>query len=604
MGFQNKMLLTFSAFVIVLVVVLGVFFYQHSSKEFEKNAYSNLIVLSDKMSQQLDNQVRPMDFISTELLSDDRIISALTSLAVIDRTKLKNIYYITEARQSIYGKIMTYSIDKNFYRVSFMNKMGDFLTSNFRVASPSEGMSNKIDSLSWKMDADAGLGRMVLTVPYNDPWAASNGIRVFGVVRAIQWPQKGIGYVEVQNSYGILQKIFDISKENGTRVLAFTSGGELFYSSKATDKELIDYYKKLSDKVQGTAKQIRNSVTRSDEIVVGATSSYTGVKIIIAQDKAIFMKPLVFNIRTTVLLCAIIILFSFAYIYIFSIQLTKPIRMLKEKIENTELENLPENDDFISTNNEIEALNNSFQHLRERLNIAIAREIKSQGLQLLASFDSLQAQVNPHFIYNILNVLSNKGVENGDEEICEICDSIAAMLRYSTSTQKRAATIKQELEHVGNYLLLMKKRYEHKLEFEIDVDKTIYDEEIPKIVLQQIAENSVNHGFDSGQKLVRIEIKGYIDNNWWFIEISDNGQGFEQEVLEKLQKRMKVLKRDLQNGDDSGFEIGGMGLLNTYGRLAMFYEDKFYFKIQNLDLSGARITIGAELGEKGVGINV
>jgi len=62
-------------------------------------------------------------------------------------------------------------------------------------------------------------------------------------------------------------------------------------------------------------------------------------------------------------------------------------------------------------------------------------------LQMKANFDSLQAQVNPHFIYNILTVLSNKGIENNDEEICDICESVASMLRYSTSTLKPSATI-------------------------------------------------------------------------------------------------------------------------------------------------------------------
>jgi two-component system sensor histidine kinase YesM len=599
MGFQNKLLVTYSIIVIALVVTLGVFFYKQSSNEFEKNAYSNLTVLSDKMSQQLDNLVHPMDFITTELLSDDKIISALTSLATINRNIPINMSYIIEARQNIYLKLQTYSIDRNFYRVSFFNKMGDFLTSNFRIASENDGRNDMINKLNWIKKADDAKGKIVLVEPYNDPWVSSNGAKVFGLVRSVQWPRNGIGYVEVQNLYSKIQKIFEFPKDSGTRVLAVTSTGQVFYNSGITDPKLVKYYIQLTNKVQGTARQIRNEITRNDEIAVGATSAYTGIKIIIAQDKSVFMKPLVYDVKTTLLLGLIVIVLSFAYIYIFSRQLTKPIRKLKETIESTELKTLPDNIDITSTNNEIEALNRSFQHLFERLNVAVDREIKSQGLQLRASFDSLQAQVNPHFIYNILNVLSNKGIENGDEEICEICDSIAGMLRYSTSTQKRSATIKDEIEHVGNYLLLMKKRYEHKLEFEIEVDPNLFNEEIPKIVFQQITENSISHGFESGQKFVRVELKGYVKDDWWFVEISDNGMGFNENMLQKLRNRMRDLKGNLKSGgDNSGLQIGGMGLLNTYGRLALFYGDRFSFNIENLAAGGARVTIGSLRGLK------
>ena len=216
-----------------------------------------------------------------------------------------------------------------------------------------------------------------------------------------------------------------------------------------------------------------------------------------------------------------------------------------------------------------------------------------------ASFDSLQAQVNPHFIYNILNVLSNRGLIDGDDEICEICDSIASMLRYSTSTLKRTATIKEELEHVRNYLLLMKKRFEHRLKFNIDTDPEIYGETIPKIVLQQIVENSINHGFESLQTTMEIGIRGYMSDGWWFIEIMDNGQGFEPHILDELRTRMESIREDISSTEPyTGFAIGGMGLLNTYARMLLIYNRQFEFMLDNVDGGGARVTIGGVLGQK------
>lgn len=138
MRFQTKLTLTYSIFIIFLVIILGGLFYKYSTEAFEKNAYSNIEIIASKMSQQFENLINPMDFKTTELLSDENFVSSLTSLATIDRDDPKNQIYISEARQSIKQKLITYSIDKNFYRVSFFNNKGDFLTSNYRMQTNNE----------------------------------------------------------------------------------------------------------------------------------------------------------------------------------------------------------------------------------------------------------------------------------------------------------------------------------------------------------------------------------------------------------------------------------------------------------------------------------
>lgn len=591
-----KLLLTYYIFIIFLVIVLGGIFYKHSTSVFEANAYSNISVISDKMSQQLENLIHPMDFKTTELLSDQSFISSLTSLATVERNDLKNLVYINDARQTIYGKLLTYSIDKNFYRVSVFNNKGDFLSGNFRTQNISSNLLDVINYLSWKREADNAKGKMILLPPYIDPWTFQ-GIKVFGVARSVQWPSPGMGYIEIQKPYSELQKIFEVPDSTSTKVVAVTNSGEVFYSGNIEDKNLIKYYASLAATMDKSVSAKKNDITGKDEIVVGASSDYTGIKIILTQDKTALFKPLFFTAQTTFMFGVLIIIVSFIYIYILSKQLSKPLKLLKEKMENTKLNNLPDEIVFESSHNEIEALNNSFQSLRERLNEAVRREMKAQSLQMRANFDSLQAQVNPHFIFNILNVLSNKGIENGDDEICEICEGIAAMLRYSTSTLSSEATIEEELNHVSNYLMLMKKRYEHRLEFNIDVDKAIYKEPIPKIVLQQIVENSVNHGFEKGQKIVRIDIIGYVLDGWWYIEFMDNGGGFETEVLNELSKRMECMRSEIIKGESKiRLAIGGMGLINTFGRLVLFYNNNFILSLKNADLGGAQVVLGSSMG--------
>ncbi len=593
MSFQTRLFLTYFLLIIMLVAILSFSFYTYTSGVFESNAYTNLKVITDKMSQQLDNILRPMDLMSTYLLCTDRFVSSMTSLETIDRNTAQNQIYINDARRIIYSNVLNYTTDKNFYRVSFFNKKGDFLTSSFKIQSVTGNIDGLINSLDWTEQADRAEGRAAVIAPYEDPWAINKKSRVFGLVRCVQGPKGGMGYIEIQQLYSGLEKIFSIPGDESIKVLAITGNGDIFFGDKPENKALASFYTEFAAKARNTVSIQQTQFTGRDEIIASVKSDYSGIRIILVQDRAALLKPLLYIANLTIVISLMILFVSLGYIYIFSRQLAKPVRQLREKMEGTELENLPDKIVFESSNNEFKALNKSFQRLRVRLNEAVSREIKAHSLQIQANFDSLQAQVNPHFIYNILNVLSNRGLANSDEEICEICDGIASMLRYSTNTLKRTAAIREELEHVSNYLLLMKKRFEHKLDFTIDVASDIYEETIPKIVLQQIVENSINHGFVSFQGKMEIGIRGYQSEGWWFIEIIDNGQGFDAEVLDNLKNRMACIKKEITgNEQNTCFNIGGMGLLNTYARMLLFFNGQFEFILGNNGAGGAKVTIG------------
>lgn len=593
MNFRKKILLSYTIFIIIIVAILGGVFLKHREKTLEDSEYKSLKGIANQMSQQLENKIYPMDFITVQVLSDSRFISAMTTLTTINREEHSNQSYIDEAKRVISSMLLTYSIDKNFYSVNIFNIKGDFITSNLKNQHTTGDLKKKINQWRWRKHADDARGRMVILPSYSDPWTSSHP-KVFSVARAVQWPNRNMGYIEVQQSYDEFEEIFYIPNEENIKIIAKTNQGEIFFYDNLVKNEELDYYANLEVPINKTI--IENPVTKKDEILASTYSDYTGITIILSQDKKSLLEPLLFPAKSIMIISIIIIIVCFIYISIVSKKLVEPIRQLKEKMEEMELQNLPEKIIIESSNDEIKALNNSFQHLRQRLDESIKRELKYQELQMKANFDSLQAQVNPHFIYNILTVLSNKGIENNDEEICDICESVASMLRYSTSTLKPSATIEEEIEHVRNYLVLMKKRYEHRLEFEIDIAKSIYKQPIPKIVLQQIVENSVNHGFKNGQKVVKIQIKGYLLNGWWYIDFIDNGLGFEEHILSELKIKMELMRKEIMEGaNKTGLAIGGMGIINTFARLLLFYNNEFDFKIKNLECGGAQATIGSTM---------
>lgn len=214
-------------------------------------------------------------------------------------------------------------------------------------------------------------------------------------------------------------------------------------------------------------------------------------------------------------------------------------------------------------------------------------------LQLQSQFDLLQAQVNPHFIYNVLNVISNRGLENDDEVVCDMCSDLAGMLRYSTNTREKYATVREEVQYLEMYLGLLKYRYAHKLQYQIQIDEKTEDKKLPKIVLQQLVENSISHGYLISTDIIKIDITAYENPAGWFITVCDNGSGIDEQTLQEIRESFKEMRHMLnKDREHVEMEIGGMGLKNTYARLYLLYADSLVFRIEPGSAQGTCVTIG------------
>ena len=285
-------------------------------------------------------------------------------------------------------------------------------------------------------------------------------------------------------------------------------------------------------------------------------------------------------------------------IVIFSDIVTRPLHRLRNVMERTNLENYREQVDIKTSDDEIEALVCSYQRMIERLQEAMDREKRNSLLQLQAQFDTLQAQINPHFIYNVLNIISARGMSDDDESICEMCGSLAAMLRYSTNNQERYARIGEELVYLKQYFYLLKARYGEKLSFAVEVEDKVQAQIIPKMTLQQVVENSITHGFADSFERMHISIRGEMTGETgWRLVIRDNGAGFPPEKLAQVREQIARVRGDiLHNANSIELKIGGMGLINVYARLFILYKDTLFFEIESAPQGehGAVATIGVK----------
>ena len=221
-------------------------------------------------------------------------------------------------------------------------------------------------------------------------------------------------------------------------------------------------------------------------------------------------------------------------------------------------------------------------HLRE----AASAEMALREGALQARLSALQTQINPHFIYNTLNIISAKSMESGNFDVIEICNQFAQMLRYSTDTRSQTATMAEEIEFVRSYLMLAKARYEDNLEFSIDVPENLGDITVPRLTLQPLVENALNHGFDGKNVLRRLSVSGHIEGGLLVLIIRDNGTGFSEEMLQSLRSRIRAIEEGTVSIESTG---GHIGLINTCLRL--HYYSKGAMRIAIGNDNGAVITL-------------
>lgn len=194
---------------------------------------------------------------------------------------------------------------------------------------------------------------------------------------------------------------------------------------------------------------------------------------------------------------------------------------------------------------------------------------------------ALEAQINPHFLYNTLDTINWKIIEKEEYEISNMINSLATILRYAIQNSSECVKIREELEWVKKYVYLQQSRLSVPFEFILNVDESVLESMIHKLILQPFLENSIIHGFYNVDNtcLLCIEIKD--EGSKIRINIIDNGRGMDKETIEKIKQNKKV--NDL---DDCH-----IGIDNVIERLEMYYGSSAEFLIESEIGKGVKISI-------------
>lgn len=586
MKFRNKIIFTYSIFLILVAGLFIGFYYQTSVRQYTEREHDNIRTISNVKLQQMEDLVWGMESAMMFILSDPEILVALRDFSTLEVEAFEELFF-SPAGTTIRVKIGSYYLAENFYRMIVFNHSGNVIANNIARGDRIMNPEASVENYPWLDRVSGRGGENVLIGLHEDSWGAENRPLVISLVKEVQG--YNMGFIEIQYSQESLDQIF-MDPESDLTLLFLTREGELLYSNQEGIN--ASYYASLLNGENGETLEL---TTYDGERALGFVTGSQQYGFTLLTMTRVDIEG---EVMRAVLPMSLLFLFggvsvAILYIFVTSRRLTKPIDQLKSFMENTQLEDMgkveiPEK----LSNDEIEVLYTTYKDVLKRLSISMTKEERLSIMQLQAQFDLLQAQVNPHFIYNVLNVISNRGVRSGDDVICEICSELAGMLRYSTNTKAKYATVGQEVEYLEMYLGLLKHRYDYKLNYQVTVDDTLRKEILPRIVLQQMVENSIDHGYNSDSESITIEVIGERFESGWRLVVRDNGDGITKEKVAQIEASMKEVKEKLSsNRDHVELEIGGMGLINIFARLYILYNEDLNFEISPVNGRGTQVLI-------------
>ncbi len=252
-----------------------------------------------------------------------------------------------------------------------------------------------------------------------------------------------------------------------------------------------------------------------------------------------------------------------AFIYLFIRLLTNPLKILSRQMERTG------GGDFQTSiaiwgSKEVEDLSQSFNSMVQHIDNLIRRTYLAELSEKNSRLTALEAQLNPHFLYNTLQAISTEALINDQPQINKMITSLAANLRY-TIKGGDLVPFKRELEYVQNYIYLQKIRMDDNLSVDLATDPDIMEFLIPKISIQTLVENSIIHGIRPESASIHIQVTARHRDDTLVICVRDNGNGISNEQL-------LTLYEDFAKQEKTGAS-GGIGLANLHTRLHLLYEE-------------------------------
>ncbi len=314
---------------------------------------------------------------------------------------------------------------------------------------------------------------------------------------------------------------------------------------------------------------------KDDIIVCFDTSQITDWTLVsVIRNKDLIPQVEVNIFMTVTRLGSVLILVSLILAYFMSMMVTKPIKKLIAAIKKTG------QGDFTSKipvrgYGELDNLIRHYNNMNDKIQQLINENYEVKLHEKQAQINILNTQLNPHFLYNTLNLVNCIAIENQFPEISKIVVSLSRMLHYTVENNKSLGKLKEELEWLEGYIFIMSTRFDGRFDYGCYVEPELLDYDVPRLFLQPFVENAFIHGFDQMEGGCVLRISGWIEDKCLHFSVRDNGRGMNSERI-----------KEIMEGN-----YPSVGMKNVHSRLKLMYGDEYGITVQSRVGNGTQIMI-------------
>lgn len=241
---------------------------------------------------------------------------------------------------------------------------------------------------------------------------------------------------------------------------------------------------------------------------------------------------------------------------------------------------------------EMAGISDVSEETADKLRELLDKDRMIENAKQQARYLALQNQINPHFLYNVLESIRSDAIMAGAPEIGKITEALAVFFRYTTSKMENLSTLQEELSNVETYFMIQKYRFDDKIELSIrydEEDESVLQIPIPKLMLQPIVENAIKHGLEpqvaGGTVTISVE---RTDRNV-FISVSDDGVGIDEDKLAPINEKLEKMYLGDESVNDAG--KGGIALINVNSRIHLLMGEEYGIHVFSTSGLGTEVRI-------------
>lgn len=575
----QRLLFYFCIVIIVSVTIVSWLIYSQASTEIKQQQANFLEYIVNNASYQTNQYIQDLEYTTLPLINNDRVkgfleldhddqleyyyhhvdIKNLMNDLLIQNEDIHLVFLMGENEKSILSEGWL-TVDEG--KTSFDHIYADLLEST-----PETGGTNV--TLNKSLNGE----QYVLTMTRN-----VRGRRNFVPM--------GVLGIEIEAT--ALAKLWDITKlKNRASLWIFDENNRIVFHP---EEEWVG--KKINKDLQQYFDSDENTFTdfweNEEMIFYFHTSPETNWTLVAMTPQQKVYEPLSGLNRIVVTAIIISLLIALMLSTGFANSIVKPLRKVQKGMKQTEEGDWVKLSPLKGTD-EISRVVTSYNMMIDKLSILIKNlteaELKNHRVMFekqSIEFQALQLQINPHFLYNTLETINAYAMINNEVEISEMTVALSQMFRYAVRNLE-VVTVKEEVDHLKNYLMIEKYRFQKEINVEFDIDPSLYNEEIVKLTMQPLVENAIHHGFRNNRDTGKIVIRATKGEQLLIIEIKDNGLGISPERLAELNAVMK------QNRNQNIPTKTGIGLSNVNRRIQLIFGDHYGLNIYSKQGQGTTV---------------